>query len=443
MSHTINHIGMSCRFQFCLCWCLLILLTPMAAAQEQPSEETGPIETRPHEEEFDDSTDWYDLDAPTAPDYELDEIFEPHTAMFNVPLIDGPIDFLIEQQRAFEERTGLRVGAIYTQLYQVASGGPGIRSGGAGDLDVLFAWTLLARDTDDFGRLFFTIEERFKFGPIPPSQLRNEIGSLVGTTGAFNDRGFAIRDVFWDQRFCDGTVRFVIGRGAPDDYVGSHRLQSSNFGFFNGNLSGNVTTAFPGHGPLAVASIHPIESFYATVGGANAYGVTTESSIDKLFDEGKIYGFGEVGVTPGIDGLCPGRIAVTGWNMPPRQLNGLSSDWGLSFTIEQYLSQRLWVYGRYGFVDRGVITGVESAWQAALAIDGLLGSPDNITGIGFGYAVPADGDLRDEKSIDSFHLFQVTKHIQFSLGAQLFIDPSNSPDTDVLGVFSIRLRVEL
>lgn len=102
----------------------------------------------------------------------------------------------------------------------------------------------------------------------------------------------------------------------------------------------------------------------------------------------------------------------------------------------------LWVYARYGFADRG-ITGVESAWQAALAIDGLLGSPDNITGIGFGYSEPANGELCDEKAIDAFHRFQLTQHTQFSVGAQAIFDPSNSPDHDVVGAFSFRLRVEL
>src|SRR5690606_23078765 len=104
------------------------------------------------------------------------------------------------------------------------------------------------------------------------------IGSLVGVGGPFNDRGFVVRDLFWDQRLFDARLRIILGRGAPDDYVGSHRLQSVNFGFFNGNLAGNVTTAFVGHGPLGVVSVHPTETFYATVGVANAYAVTNEAS---------------------------------------------------------------------------------------------------------------------------------------------------------------------
>jgi hypothetical protein len=78
-----------------------------------------------------------------------------------------------------------------------------------------------------------------------------------------------------------------------------------------------------------------------------------------------------------------------------------------------------------------------------MAVDGLLGSPDNVTALGFGYAKPTNGSLRDETSVDLFHRFQVTEHTQFTVGAQAFFDPSNAPDTDVVGVFSFRLRVDL
>src|SRR5262245_40568104 len=224
-----------------LAWACSWIVAAACAAQTNPPPVTQDEQDEgKYEENFQDSEDWYDLDAPTSPDYELDEIYEPHTAMFKLEFIDSPINFLLDEQRKLEEAIGLRIGAAYTHVYQLASGGPGIRSAGAGDADILFDWTLLGRGTADTGRFFFSIEDRFRAGPITPSQPRNQIGSLVSTAGAFNDRGFVIRDAFWDQRFFDAKLRVLLGRGAPDDYVGSHRLQSTNFGFFNGNLSGNV-----------------------------------------------------------------------------------------------------------------------------------------------------------------------------------------------------------
>lgn len=431
----------------CSCVVTDICLGQTAPAVDRP---TDPVaapapDTDPygHADAFMNSEDnWYNLDAPTAPDAEMDDIYKRHTAMFDVPFVDQPINFLLDKQRGLLDATGLRVALAYTHVFQQASGGPGQRYGSAGDADLMFDWTLIGRGTKNPGRFFFTVEERFRVGPIPPNpDLRNEIGTVAGTTGAFNDRGLVVRDAFWDQRLFDGKLRVVVGRGAPDDYAGSHRLQSSVNGFFNGNLSGNITTPWPGHGPLVVVSTRPTDLFYATAGASNAYSTTTQISIDTLCDEGKVFGFGEAGITPQIEGLGTGRYAITVWHMPERELNSQPDDYGFSVTMEQYLAENLWVYARYGHADFG-LTGVKSAWQAAFAIDGLLGSPDNVTGFGVGYAEPTNDSAREETSIDAFHRFQLTQHTQFSVGAQMYINPANQPDSDTIGVFSARLRID-
>ena len=386
----------------------------------------------------------YDLNAPTAAEEELDQIYEPHTAMFNLPYLELPFNALLAGQTKLDEAIGLRAGFAYSQLYQQASGGPGQRWAMGGRIDGMFAWTLLGRDTENTGRVVVSFDHRFTIGSdIPPTQLAGQIGSLVGTTGGFSDRGFVVRDVFWDQRLFDGRLRVVIGRGSPDDYVGSHRLQTSNFGFVNTNLSGNVTMAFPGTGPMAVVSVEPTEQFYMTAGAANAYGNATVISFNRLTSEGQIYAFGEVGLLPDIKDVGRGRIALTGWNMPGRELSNLPSDWGFNLTIEQYFAERWWAYARYGYANQGSLNGVTNAWSAAVAIDGLLGSPDNLTGIGFGYAQPANHSARDETSFEAFQRFQLTNHIQFSTGAQAIINPSFALHSGVVGVFSFRLRIDL
>ena len=57
--------------------------------------------------------------------------------------------------------------------------------------------------------------------------------------------------------------------------------------------------------------------------------------------------------------------------------------------------------------------------------------------------MPASDDLRDQKSVELFHLFQLTEHTQLSAGAQAIFDPGNAPDDDVVGVLSLRLRITL
>lgn len=408
--------------------------------------QTEPVEPMPKESNWSDLSlepdGWHATDSPDTAENELDYSFHLHRGMFPSPA-RGITDPLRQWRQQLYDQTGLRVAFRYMSQTQHASGGPGSRTAAADDIDLMFDWTLIGRDTPNTGRLVFTLEERYRlwYADIPPSALRGEIGSLVGTTGAFSDRGPVVRDVFWDQRLLEGHVRVLAGRAAPDDYAGSHRFQSSVMGFFNGNLSGNVTTPWPGHGPLLLVSAHPTDEFYITAATCNAYSTTTQIQVSSL-DEYKFFTYGEVGYSPMITGVGRALCTIMAWYMPEREDPDLPHDHGVSFTFQQDIGEDLWVMARYGFADRG-LTGVQSVWQAAAAIEGLLGSPENVSGIGIAYAVPTNDNLREETSIDAFHRFQLTDYTQLSFGAQAIIDPSNAPDDDVIGVFSVRLRIDL
>lgn len=385
---------------------------------------------------------WIAVDSPDTVENDLDELYEPRRGMFP-SLLQGVTDPVLRWRQDLYDQTGLRVGFRYITQTQQASGGPGSRTAASDDIDLMFDWTLVGRGTADTGRLVFTFEERYRlwYADIPPSGLRGEIGSLAGTTGAFSDRGPVVRDVFWDQRLLDAKLRLLVGRAAPDDYAGTHRFQSSVMGFFNGNLSGNVTMPWPGHGPLALVSLHPTNEFYFTVATCNAYSNTTEISVTSL-DEFKLFTFGEVGYSPMIEGVGRALFTLTGWYMPTRDEGDRPDDQGFSVTYQQNFGERFWAMARYGYADEG-LARVQSVWQAAFAVNGLLGSPDNVTGIGIAYAEPAGGSGREETSVDSFHRFQLTRDTQLSLGAQAIFNPSNAPDDDVVGVFSIRLNFSL
>src|SRR4051812_10678849 len=115
--------------------------------------QTAPDSREHHGDPYSLDTGNYNLNAPTSTEEEIDEILGPHTAMFDVPFINRPVNSLFDAQRRLEEETGLRVAFAYTQLYQQASGGPGERWGMVGDADLMFDWTLVGRGTENTGRL--------------------------------------------------------------------------------------------------------------------------------------------------------------------------------------------------------------------------------------------------------------------------------------------------
>lgn len=440
---------------------VIVTLTAIpASAADPPPAESPPAETTDaslgaqdeHAVRFEELTElhfnpfYYETafspgEAETSPTVEMDEIDARHTALVNLSWLDAPFNLATKGLDKLEQGTGLRIRFAYTMVFQQASNGPGDRTAGAGDMDIMAAWTLIGRGTQNTGRLIVTGEYRFKIGEVTPNGLRDQIGSLQRTAGGFNDRGWALRDFHWVQRLFEGKVRILVGRSDVSDYVGAHRLQSINNSFLNRQFSANSTANFPGgHTSSAGLSIRPIDQFYATGGIANAYGSSTNSDWDTL-DEGEFFYFGEAGFTPDIKGLGAGRYAVFVWHMDERTLDNLPDDTGFSVILEQDITPNLHLFGRYGWSDDGT-TGIKSAGEGGIGYRGLFRSRDNLTGVAFGVSEPTNSDRRDEMNLEVFQRFQLTQFSQFTVGIQGIFDPSNAPDTDAIAVFEARLRVE-
>lgn len=388
------------------------------------------------------ATDFSPGESPTSPYVEMEEIAGDHMPMLQGTVFDGALNTITRVFDNLYAETGLRLRFAFTTVFQQASAGPGDRNGWAGDLDIMSDWTLLGRGTPNTGRLIITGEYRFKmFTDITPNALGPEIGTLQRTTGGFNDRGWVLRDFHWVQRLFDDKLRVLIGRSDVSDYVGGHRLQSINNSFSNRNFSADSTTAWPaGHVLSAGVSIRPVDWFYATIGGANANGTSGVNDMQFL-DEGEFFTFGEFGFTPTIENLGWGRYALLLWHMDQREMLALPSDQGFTVIGEQDLGEKLQVFARYGWGDKGTLTGIKWSAQVGMGYRGLLGSPFNLTGAAFGISDPTADGLSEEKVVEVFHRFQLTNLSQFSVGIQGIFDPSNAPEDDALAVLTVRYRV--
>lgn len=385
--------------------------------------------------------EWTEGESPTSTTLELDDIYRPKDPTIVVPAFDGPIDRFIAATSSLEESTGLRLGFAYTTIFQQASGGPGQRRGASGDLDIMGVWTLIGRGTANTGQLVFSFEDRHKFGPEPASNLRSVLGTLHPPTNGFNDRGAVVRDVYWIQRLLDGKLGFALGRGDTSDFFGGHRMQSLNNSFSNRSLSANTVIPSPGHGMFAGFSVRPVDEFYATIGTANSYGSTNINDMSYL-DEGSFFTFGEFGYTPTIQGMGLGGYRVVLWHIDAREKRNVSpSDHGFSLIADQRFGERFQMFARYGYADDGRVTGVRQSGEIGMGLRGLLGSDDNMTGLAVAYTEARTTGAQDEKVVECFHRWQLTRHTQFSIGVQGIFDPSNDPGTDSVAVFTTRFRI--
>lgn len=375
----------------------------------------------------------------TNPAAELAEIKVPRRGYFDSLSVEWPFDFLARKAEVLANSTGLQLGLANTMLFMQPVGGPNLRSGAAGDLDFLATWTLLGRGTEDTGRLVGSLEYRYAIGSQPPSVIGKQIGTLIPVTNGFSDRGLVLRDLYWIQRLFDGRLRILIGRADPSNLIGAYWLQNANNSFVNRHFSANPAIPLSGHGPTFSLSIVPVKSFYVTAGVSNAYNQTTSTEIHSLFREADLFTFGEIGLTPKFDALGSGRYAVALWHMDAREKSGLPSDQGITIIIDQNLGERLQMFARYAYSD-ATLTNVRQLAQAGLGLKGVLGRPDDFTGLAASVAIPRSANSRNEGVIEIFHRWQVTPRAQFSLGAQVIIDPGNAPQINTAGVFYARVR---
>ncbi len=380
-------------------------------------------------------------EGPEATIDELDDVERQRRAgMVDPGPLAIPFDRANELFIDIENEIGLRFAMAYTMLFQRASGGPGRRHGGSGDLDFMSSWTLLGRETGNIGRLVFTGEYRHDIGNAPANALGGTLGVLTNTTGGFNDRGWVVRDAFWLQHLADGRIRLLIGRADPSDYVGGNPLQSINNSFSNRALSANASVGFPaGHTFSAGASVSPADFLYATFGASNAVGDSRRMEFSSLFDEWDLFYFAELGFTPTIDGLGSGRYAVLGWYTDDRPKDDLDSDQGISIIAQQQFGPSVLAFLRYSYAD-ATLQGIRHQLSGAVGFNGLLGDPQNMTGIGGSWGEPRVSGRDDEKVIEAFHRFQLTRFTQLSFGIQGIFDPSDS-DADAIAVFTGRVRI--
>ena len=377
------------------------------------------------------------VDTETAVLEELQDIYIEKEPVVDVPALDSPLDFLLQKSLDINEAIGLRIGVAYTAVFQQATGG---KSGAGGDFDVFGAWDLINRGEPNVGRVVWAIENRHQIGGRAAADLGPELGTLLAPTNGFNDRGWVVRDLFWQQNLLDDKLRVIIGRADPTDFFGAHRMQNKNALFFNRHISGTAALPSPGHGLTALATFRPNDLFFISGGTSNAYGQTTQAQIDSLFDEWDLFSFGEIGFTPMIEGLGQGRYTVSVTYVDPRDRNAnIGHDLGFSIVADQDISERVQVFARYNYQDEA-LNNIKHLIQGGVGVSGLLGSPDNMSGLAFSYADP-DRPGREEKVVEFFHRLQLTKYTQFSLGIQAIIDPTNAPDDDVIGVFSMRIRI--
>jgi porin len=352
------------------------------------------------------------------------------------------IDPILDKVNASLDEIGLKFGIAYTAVFQFASGGPGTRQVGGGDIDFFGDWRLLGRPGGEYnGSLYFATENRHTLGSdIGPSSLGGEVGSLWGTTNGFGEQPFAVKELYWQQHFGGDRLLFRIGKIDAENYYNSNYWQSDSKFFMNQAFSSFPVRAFPSNGLGINATVKLSDAWYVSAGAQDAQGKKTEAGFDTLFEDWNLFSAVELGFTPTIEGLGKGTYRFTPWYRDAGESNGKAHDAGFVVSIDQHVGPHFVPFFRAG-IGEGNLNGIAQMVSTGVGWEGKILTESDVVGLAAAWGNPEDEDLRDQWATEIFYRLQASPDNQLTIGYQVIFEPAKDPDHDIVGVLELRWRI--
>ena len=354
---------------------------------------------------------------------------------------NGPISVLFpywqELNTRLDDTLSLRLGASYYMLWQFSTSSADPPRAGAGDFDFYGRWVAFRNDAGARGQLGFNIEDRHRYMELPPSDLDQPLGSIWNTSRGFSDSGFAMNELWWNQRSARDVMNVRVGTVNQKHFYDLHRFKSQKRFFTSAPLSDSPTIAFPRTGLGARVRFSPSSDLHFTLGMGDANGDRSILGIDTFFRKAEYFAAFDMAITPKY-GERTGRYSLTLWHVDARQDDGVPSGRGLSFLAEQEVVKGIVPFVRYGWGD-GANLRVEQFAAVGLGLETPFGQDDDVAGFAGSWSRPADRTLRDQWGFETFYRFQLTDVLQVTPGAQIIVDPSLNPSEDVIGIVQVRV----
>lgn len=336
------------------------------------------------------------------------------------------------------EQIGLDFNFDYTTLYQNAGTSlTGNDEGFSGVFRLYGKWELIGRGTADRGSLIAKVENRQKLGgDVVPNALGGNLGYL-GTTGAsFNDAGWFLAPLYWEQFLGDGRVEFVVGRLDSLDFVDISGYSGQWLRFQNGSLLVNSTIPYPDLGMGAGGGFKIGDDWWVGAGIHDANGAANE--FELLVDGSEFFKQAFVSWSPNRTQRMDRAAHLTVWHADERTGLGIDDGWGLAVSGNWLFDNGVmpfmragWAEGSAARADATVIAGMLYRFDNGLGELGAAAGWESLSGGGLGY----------QGSAELFFRWDVTPSFAITPSIQVLFDPAlnSSDDTIVLG--GVRARI--
>jgi porin len=336
---------------------------------------------------------------------------------------------------------GLSLGLDYQTLLQRVADSPG-EDGATGTIFRGYgSWTMLGRGSDHSGSLVFKAEHRQRLGTdLAPQDLGFDAGALAITGTQFSDIGWALTNLYWQQRLriANRRVSFVAGQVDATDYVDVYGMINPLTAFSNLSFLTNPAIAAPNQGLGLAVGAFLSDHVYAVAGLADANGDPTDPDFD-LFNENETFKHVEIGWTTSYERRYFDNIHLTAWQVDERDDAGVPDDRGVAFSASWFVENRWvpflrggWADGDAALMQRNVSTGL-----------GYFNRHRDLMGLGLNWGEPGDDNLDDQYTAEIFYRFQFSQNFAITPSAQVILDPALNPDDEEIFFFGLRGRLNL
>lgn len=356
-----------------------------------------------------------------------------------------------------QKEHGLALGAEYNAVYlRTGDRLPGADKDGAGGIfRIRGAWEAFGRGTDSPGTLMFLVEHTDGYSNTLPSALAIDSLGYAGISSLpYNDEGWRLNTLYWDQKFLDGRYEVVAGYLDISDYVDVYPLTSPWTDFFNYAFSigaGALDLANDGALGLAVGA-WLAESVYVTAGLVDQNSDATDplEGFNTFFNDREFFKHVEIGWTGASrEAWFLNNLHLTLWHADERDAMGVQAGRGAVFSFNHAIGDKWLMFARAGYADDG-----GALLKRSISIGGgytpaglvSLGSGSQF-GLGINWGRPNDSlfgtGLDDQYAAEAYYRWQLADEIAITPSVQLLANPALDPEQDYGWVAGLRLRLAL
>lgn len=207
-------------------------------------------------------------------------------------------------------------------------------AGTAGDLTLSGRWLLAGHRFNKPIYLAFRLRDRRAYSEYAPSDIQGQTDLLWGTVDGFNNSGFQVPDLYFDQRLFDDKLSLRYGQFSIDSFVDKHTMRGAKRYFLNQAFSSDPTVNFPSYGAGFAANWKPNERWEFTAGISNIQGVEGDVQVDFSLDSNALFGAVQAAYSfTGLDGKA-GRLQLMGWGGDENDVDEYRGGTGYTATLE-------------------------------------------------------------------------------------------------------------